>query len=294
MASSEQFADSKLGTAREGQPGPARREIVYRHSLVVRLTHWINVLCLTLLLMSGLGIFNYHPALYWGNYGYFGVPSFISISGTYDFETGRPVGTTRIGDYSFDTTGILGITYDSGGQAVRGAFPAWATLSDDLAVARDWHFLMAWLFAANGAIYLLSGFFTGHFRRDLAPASDQLRPRHILSNIWDHVRLRRPRGEGARQYNVLQKFSYLAVIFVLLPAMLLSGLTMSPAITALAPFLFDLFGGRQSARTIHFLAANLLLFFVLVHVVEVALSGVFNLMRSMITGRYAIRPERAS
>ena len=153
---------------------------------------------------------------------------------------------------------------------------------------------MAWAFVANGAIYLLFGLFSGHFRRDLAPAAAQLRPRHILADIWDHVRLRRPRGEAAKRYNVLQKLTYLAVIFVLLPAMVLTGLTMSPAVTAALPFLFDLFGGRQSARTIHFLAANLLVIFVLVHVIEVVLSGVFNLMRSMITGRYAIRPERTS
>ena len=105
-------------------------------------------------------------------------------------------------------------------------------------------------------------------------------------------RLRRPRGEAAKHYNVLQKLTYLLVIFLLLPAMVLSGLTMSPAVTAAAPFLFDLFAGRQSARTIHFIAANLLLLFVLVHVVQVALFGAFNLMRSMITGRYAVVPER--
>jgi thiosulfate reductase cytochrome b subunit len=294
MALSEQNAVSVLDAAAVGEAAPARREVIYRHTLPVRVTHWINVLCLTLLLMSGLKLFNVHPALYWGNYGYSGVPAFLSIDGMLDPETAEPVGVTRIGGYSFDTTGILGVTYDSGGRAMRGAFPAWATLGADLALARDWHFLMAWAFVFNGAVYLLFGLFTGHFRRDLAPAADQLRPRHILSDIWNHVRLRRPHGEAAKRYNVLQKFTYLAVIFVLLPTMVLSGLTMSPAVTAVAPFLFDLFGGRQSARTIHFLAANLLAIFVLVHVVEVMLSGVVNLMRSMVTGRYTIKPERTS
>src|SRR4030095_10196779 len=109
----------------------------------------------------------------------------------------------------------------------------------------------------------------------------------------NHLRLRRPRGEAARRYNVLQKLTYLAVIFLLLPTILLAGLTMSPAVTAAFPFLFDLFGGRQSARTIHFIAANLLVLFVLVHVLQVLLAGAFNLMRSMITGRYVIKPERA-
>ena len=132
---------------------------------------------------------------------------------------------------------------------------------------------------------------SGHFRRDLLPTGAELRPRHILGDIWNHIRLRRPRGEAARRYNVLQKLAYMVVVFVLLPVMVLTGLTMSPAVTAAMPFLFDMFGGRQSARTIHFLVANLLVLFVLVHVVQVVLSGVFNNMRSMITGRYAIRPE---
>jgi thiosulfate reductase cytochrome b subunit len=292
MAVSEQ-THSEQDLAAKPQAAP-QREVIYRHTVVVRVTHWINVLCLTLLLMSGLKLFNYHPALYWGNYGYVGVPSFISISGEVNPATSRPVGTTRIGDYSFDTTGILGVTYDSDGRALRGAFPRWATLGDGLALARDWHFLMAWVFVLNGAVYLLFGLFTGHFRRDLAPAAGELRLRHILRDIWDHVRLRHPRGEAAKRYNVLQKLTYLVVIFVLLPVIVLTGLTMSPAVTSLAPFLFDLFGGRQSARTIHFLTANLLVIFVLVHVIEVVLCGVFNLMRSMITGRYVIKPERTS
>jgi len=294
MALSEQQAASEQGTAVDVRSPPTQREIIHRHSLVVRLTHWINLLCLTLLLMSGLQLFNVHPQLYWGHYGYSGVPTVLSITGRYDPETAQPVGITRIGDYSFDTTGILGVTYDSEGRPRPGAFPQWATLGADLALARDWHFLMAWMFVINGTIYLLFGLFSGHFRRDLAPAADQLRPRHIAADLWDHIRLRRPRGEAAKRYNVLQKLTYLAVIFLLLPAILASGLTMSPAVTAAFPFLFDLFGGRQSARTIHFIAANLLLLFVLVHVVEVLLSGAFNLMRSMITGRYVVKPERAS
>jgi len=273
---------------------PARREIVYRHSVIVRLTHWINVLCLTLLLMSGLKLFNVHPALYWGNYGYRGAPTVLAIDGMLDPATRQPVGITRIGEHNFTTTGILGVTYDSDGRPRRGAFPLWATLGSGLALARDWHFLMAWLFAINGTIYLLAGLISGHFRRDLAPATAELRPRHVLSDIWSHVRLRRARGEDAKRYNVLQKLTYLAVVFVLLPAMVLTGLTMSPAVTAVFPFLFDLFGGRQSARTIHFITANLLVIFVMVHIVEVMLSGAFNLMRSMITGRYVIRPERTS
>jgi thiosulfate reductase cytochrome b subunit len=269
------------------------REVIYRHAAVVRVTHWINVLCLTLLLMSGLRIFNYHPALYWGNYGYRGILPVVTIGSQIDPSSGQPVGVTQIAGLSFTTTGVLGVSYDSERGMVRRAFPAWLTLPGEpgLALARDWHFLMAWLFVANGAVYLLFGALSGHFRRDLAPAPDQLAARHILKDIWDHVRLRAPRGEGARRYNVLQKLAYLTVIFLLLPIMVLSGLTMSPAVTAALPVLFDLFGGRQSARTIHFLVANLLVLFVLIHVVEVFLAGVVNQMRSMMTGRYVITPQ---
>jgi thiosulfate reductase cytochrome b subunit len=277
------------------QDASPRREVIYRHGVVVRLTHWVNVLCLTLLLMSGLRLFNYHPALYWGNYGYRGVPAVLSIGAAINSENGETVGITQIAGMTFVTTGVLGVSYEAERGMVRRAFPAWLTLPGEpgLALARDWHFLMAWLFVANGAAYLLFGAFSGHFRRDLAPAADQLRVRHILTDIWDHVRLRAPRGEGARRYNVLQKLAYLTVVFLLLPIMVLSGLTMSPAVTAAVPGLLDLFGGRQSARTIHFLVANLLVLFVLVHVVEVLLAGVFNQMRSMITGRYVIKPARA-
>ncbi len=245
--------------------------------------------------MSGLAIFNYHPALYWGHYGYNGVPAFIVIGSTIDPETRRPVGVTRIGGKIFETTGVLGVSYDSSDRLARRAFPSWLTLPSGpgLALARDWHFLVAWLFVLNGAVYLAFGLFSGHFRHDLAPTIEQMRPRHILGDIWNHIRLRHPRGEADRRYNALQKFAYLTVVFVLLPAMVLSGLTMSPAVTSAAPFLFDLFGGRQSARTIHFLAANLIVLFVLVHVIQVLLTGAVNGMRSMITGRYTIRPERA-
>jgi thiosulfate reductase cytochrome b subunit len=288
------IAEPEPDPGAQAQAPTQKREIIYRHSIVVRLTHWINVLCLLLLLMSGLRLFNYHPALYWGNDGYGGVNAFVSISAAIDQRSGEPIGVTRVAGSSFVTTGVLGVSYDpERGGMVRRAFPAWLTLPGEpgLALARDWHFLMAWLFVGNGAVYLLFGLVSGHFRRDLAPAADQLRPRHVMADIWDHVRLRPPRGEAARRYNVLQKLAYLAVVFVLLPLMLLTGLTMSPAVTAAAPFLFDLFGGRQSARTIHFLAADLLVLFVLVHIVQVLLAGALNGMRSMITGRYVIRTD---
>jgi thiosulfate reductase cytochrome b subunit len=288
MASSEPNAETKAAAQPDKVP---RREIMYRHTVAVRLTHWINALILVLLLMSGLALFNYHPALYWGNYGYRGVPSFFSIAALEDIETDEPVGVTSIMGHNFITTGVLGVAYDAQGEPIAGAFPRWLIFPGGLAGARDVHFAAAWLFVINGLAYLVFGLFTGHFRRDLLPDTTELRPRHMLADIWNHIRLRRARGEAARRYNVLQKLAYVIVIFALLPVMVLSGLTMSPAVTAAMPFLFDMFGGRQSARTIHFLVANLLVLFVFVHIIQVVVTGLFNNMRSMITGRYAILPE---
>jgi thiosulfate reductase cytochrome b subunit len=287
-ASSEQNAETKPAAQADVAP---RREVMYRHTVAVRLTHWINALVLVLLLTSGLRLFNYHPALYWGNYGYRGVPSFLAIAALEDIDTDEPVGVTTVMGHNFITTGVLGVSYDASGEPVSAAFPSWLTFSDTLAGARDVHFAAAWLFVINGLIYLLFGLFTGHFRRDLVPDAAELRPRHLLADILNHIRLRRARGAAARRYNVLQKLAYVIVIFGLLPVMVLSGLTMSPAVTSAMPFLFDLFGGRQSARTIHFLVANLLVLFVFVHIIQVVVTGLFNNLRSMVTGRYAILPE---
>ncbi|MBB3160165.1 thiosulfate reductase cytochrome b subunit [Rhizobium laguerreae] len=227
------------------------RALFYRHGLLVRLSHWVNVLCMTVLLYSGLQIFNAHPALYWGQYGADDDPSFISMEAEQEGDVLK--GVTRIGGLSFDTTGILGVSNVDGEAAVRG-FPNWLTLPSyqDLASGRRWHFFFAWLFVINGFIYLAYGFVSRHFRRDLLPAAEELKPSHLGHEIVNHARLRFPKGAEARHYNTLQKLAYLAVIFVLLPLMIGTGLTMSPGFNAVAPWLLDLFGGRQSARTLHF------------------------------------------
>jgi thiosulfate reductase cytochrome b subunit len=227
-----------------------RTVLVPRHAVITRLTHWINAICLGFLLLSGLQIFNAWPTLYWGQYGADGDPALLSI----------------------------------------GALPWWLTLPSvqDLAAGRRWHFFFAWGFAINGAVYLLVSLLSGHLRRDLVPRRAELAPRHLWHEIVAHARLRFPKGEEARRYNVLQKLSYLGVAVALLPLMVLTGLTMSPGMNAVAPFLLDLFGGRQSARAVHFITASLVVLFVLVHLAMVLLSGVWNNLRSMITGRYAI------
>ena len=139
----------------------------------------------------------------------------------------------------------------------------------------------------------MHGFWRGHVRRDLLPSRGQLTPRHLWQEVLDHARLRFARGEAARRYNALQKLSYLVVVFGLLPMIVLTGLTMSPGIDAAFHFLPDLFGGRPSARTLHFISASLLVLFVVVHVVMVMVSGPWNNLRSMISGRYAITDEGA-
>jgi len=198
----------------------------------------------------------------------------------------------RVGASTFDTTGIFGVSRNAARQEVARGFPRWFTLPSwrDLALGRRWHFFFAWLFAVNLLLYLLAAVASGHLRRDLLPARGQMRPRALLRDIADHLRLKFPRGEAARHYNPLQKLSYVAVVLVLLPAMVLTGLTMSPGIDAILPWLVDIFGGRQSARTIHFIAASLITLFVLVHVVMVILAGPINELRSMITGKFAISP----
>jgi thiosulfate reductase cytochrome b subunit len=262
---------------------PPASTLVRRHGRVTRVTHWINLAALTVLLLSGLQIFNAHPALYWGDVSTFASP-WVSLFAAE--RGGEGVGVTKIGSAYFETTGLLGF---SGGE-VRG-IPSWATLPSyrSLADGRRWHFFFAWLFALNGLVYLSAGLIGGHVRRDLLPAPDQMTPRHLLREIADHARLRFPKGEGALRYNALQKLTYLAVIFGLLPLMVLTGLSMSPGMNAGFPWLPELFGGRQSARTIHFISAGLIVLFVVVHVAMVLVSGPVNSLRSMVTGKFAIR-----
>jgi thiosulfate reductase cytochrome b subunit len=269
-----------------------RRLLVYRYTLITRLTHWINLLCVTVLLMSGLQIFIAHPALYWGQFGADADRPTFEI-GANEPGDGPPVGFARIGSATFETTGILGVSRNASGDTVQRAFPRWATLPSwrDLALGRRWHFFFAWLFVANLFVYYAAGLANGHLRRDVLPSGQELRPRSLLKDAIDHLRLKFPRGEEARHYNPLQKLTYLGVIGVLLPVMILTGLTMSPGVDTIIPWLVDIFGGRQSARTIHFIAASLILLFVFVHVVMVLLAGPLNELRAMITGKFAIYIE---
>ena len=152
-------------------------------------------------------------------------------------------------------------------------------------------FATAPVFVINGLCYVAYSIASRHLSRDLAPTSTDLRS--IGQSVADHLRFKHPTGEAAKRYNVLQKLTYLAVIFVLLPLVILMGMAMSPWLDSLWPGWIDVFGGRQSARTIHFIAAWLLVLFVLIHVFEVIISGFWNHMRSMITGRFSVEQRMA-
>jgi thiosulfate reductase cytochrome b subunit len=264
-----------------------KREVIYRHSGAVRITHWLNALVLLVLLMSGLQIFNAHPALYIGSKSTFDDP-ILAMEVVQDGDKAK--GITDIFGHSFDTTGVFGLGTDADGQLEERGFPWSITLPGDrnLSMGRRWHFFFAWLFVLNGLVYLAWSLLSGHLRRDLAPSGKDLK--HIGASILEHARLKFPRGEEAKRYNVLQKLTYLIVALVLLPLMLITGLAMSPGMDAAFPFLLEVLGGRQTARTIHFITASGIVLFVVIHIVMVLLSGVWNNLRSMITGRYVIEP----
>jgi len=260
--------------------------VIYRHRLPVRVMHWVNVVCLVILLMSGLQIFNAHPALYWGDDSR-DANRVMQI--TQKQVNGEWVGVTRIGASEFQTHGVLGTSRGGAGKdyAAR-AFPDWATVPGPqwLAMGRLWHFFFAWIFVVNGVAYVAWSLFSGHLRRDLVPTAREVRG--IGRSIRDHLLLRHPHGEAARRYNVLQNIAYLSIVFVVLPLIVLGGWAMSPMMDAFVPGWVDWLGGRQAARTLHFIAAVLLVAFVLVHVFEVVVTGLVNNLRSMITGYWRL------
>lgn len=257
--------------------------VVKRHTLATRLWHWLNLICMIVLLMSGLQIFNAHPALYWGDDSTFDDPALamVAIRGS----DGELRGRTRVAGLSIPTTGILGVSGPAENRSNRG-FPAWATLPShqSLASGREWHFFFAWIFAPAILAYLSYIVIGGHLWRDLVPNREQWQG--FADTVCSHLRLQF-HPDGGR-YNVLQKLTYLLVLFVIAPLTILTGLTMSPTMNTAWPLLLDIFGGRQSARTLHFICAFSLVGFFVVHVLLVLVSGVINNMRSMITGRYAL------
>lgn len=264
-------------------------DLVRRHRLSTRIWHWVNAAALAVMLMSGLQIFNAHPRLYWGEYGANQDRAWLEIGST---ASGK--GMLRIGGLRVETTGLLGVSQDARGVTRRLAFPAWTTIPShySLADARVWHFAFAWVLAPGLLFYLLWSLVNGHVRRDLHLTRREWAPAHIWHDLRQHARLRFPAGEAARRYGVLQKLAYAAVLFGLLPAVILTGLAMSPGMDAGWPWLTAIWGGRQSARSVHFLAAFGMVAFVAVHVAMVVLSGPLNQLRGMVTGWYRLPRER--
>jgi thiosulfate reductase cytochrome b subunit len=146
------------------------------------------------------------------------------------------------------------------------------------------HFESAWLCVGNGLLYLASGFVSRHFRKNLAPARADLNWGSVRQELGRHLRFERPPAASALRYNVLQRITYLGVIFVLFPLLLWTGLAMSPALTSVFPVLVTTLGGHQCARTIHFFGTIALLLFVLVHVAMVWRAGFRPRVGAMLTG----------
>jgi thiosulfate reductase cytochrome b subunit len=231
-----------------------------RHSALVRATHWITTLCFLALLVSGVEIVISHPRFYWGETGNVLTPPLFKL----------PIPASR----NLVPTGYGYVLPDQNG---------WS---------RYLHFQSAWVVVLTGLLYVIFGLLAGHFRRNLLPDGADLSWKAFSTSIASHLRLQRPSAAEAWSYNVLQRVSYLFVIFVLFPFVIWTGLAMSPAFVSVFPVTVNMLGGQQSARTLHFFVSLALVFFLLVHVGMVWLAGFRNRMRAMITGRAATQMER--
>lgn len=261
--------------------------LVYRQRLPTRITHWLWAVCLFFLLLSGLQILMARPDLYIGRQSGFEFDNSFLTIGTIQNADGTLSGVTDLFGHRFDTTGWLGLV-SADGQATPRTFPTWATIPSyrDLGTGRVVHFFFAWGLVATLLLWLVFSLFNGHLRKDLLPGGRDLRD--LPRDLRNHLRLR---FEHRREYNVLQKLSYFSVLFVALPLMIATGLSMSPGFNAFAPWMLDVFGGRQTARTIHFLVMLALVVFFVVHILMVLLAGPFNELRSIVTGWYRVRPK---
>ncbi|HLY63782.1 MAG TPA: cytochrome b/b6 domain-containing protein [Terriglobia bacterium] len=231
-----------------------------RHSATVRATHWLTTLAFLALLVTGVEILISHPRFYWGETGN------VNMTPLFSFHIPSSRGSVPTG-YGY-------------------------VLPDQNGWSRYLHFQSAWLLVLTGLVYVAYGIFKGHFRRNLFPDAADLSPGRLAKAIAAQLHFRRPSKESAWSYNLIQRLTYLLVIFVLFPIIILTGLSMSPAFNSAFPFVVAIFGGRQSARTLHFFASVLLVIFLLVHVFMVFLAGFRTRVGAMITGRLTRSKER--
>jgi thiosulfate reductase cytochrome b subunit len=221
-----------------------------RHTPIVRVTHWITALCFLGLLVSGIELIISHPRFYWGEEGNVNTPALFSI----------PIPASR----SSVPTGYRYVLADQNG---------WS---------RYLHFQTAWFVVLTGLVYALSSLASGHWRRNLVPSSTDLAPAALWKVVVNHLRFEPVGGEVT--YNPLQRIAYLFVVFGAFPLMIWTGLAMSPAVTSALPFLVNVLGGHQSARTLHFFGTLVLVLFLLGHVLMVYRAGFRKRTRAMITG----------
>ena len=239
------------------------------HARWVRLSHWIITLSVLTLVFSGFEILMVHPRLYWGKAGNDLTPALLELPISRNYKHG---GYGKLVPLTDSASGPVSAnrTYDIFNQNGWG---------------RSLHFLAAWFLVLPGLLYLLLGLLSGHFRSHIWPRVRELAPRVVWRDVVNHLRFRIPAASGGPRYGLLQRCAYSFVVFVAAPLMVATGLTMSPAVTTAFPVLLSLFGGYQSARTIHFFASAVLVLFVIVHVVMVVRSGFRRHMRAMTLGR---------
>jgi thiosulfate reductase cytochrome b subunit len=273
----------KKDEIRQQASGSRNGRLVTRQRLSTRVTHWIWAICLFFLLLSGLQIFNAHPALYIGKESGFSYENSVLEIGS-DQSGDSPKGITTLFGHSLDTTGLLGIS-GSGDDLVDAAFPAWLTIpaSRDLATGRVVHFFFAWIFVATLLAWFLASLRNRHLRKDLLPRRSDVTG--LWADVRDHLRFKFHHGV---RYTPLQKLAYAGVLFVLFPLIVLTGISMSPGLDAVFPWLPGIFGGRQTARTIHFVTMSLLVLFFFIHIAMILAAGPLNEIRSIITGRYRL------
>ena len=239
------------------------------HARWARASHWIVAVSVMTLVFSGFVILMAHPRLYWGAVGNDLTPALIELPISRNYRHGGWEQSTPF----FAQSG-------SPASAVRSY-----DIFNENGWARSVHFLAAWFLVVTGAVYFVAGIVTGHFRRHLLPRADEVTLRSIREAVSSHLRLQIKPARGGPPYNLLQKAAYCGVVFVALPMMIVTGLAMAPAITAAYPWLSGVFGGSQSARTLHFCFFAVLVLFMAVHVLMVVLSGFKAQMRAMIFGK---------